>query len=84
MSAAPAATPCHVEQSLPVAGIALTAPAVFDGGLHGDEPDPMPSNVTITNPAGFVIASNSYFRVSDDWSTVTPGPIVELTETFCR
>ncbi len=84
MSAAPAATPCHVEQSLPVAGIALTAPAVFDGGLHGDEPDPMPSNVTVTNPAGLVTASNTYFRVSDDWSTVTPGPIVELTETFCR
>jgi hypothetical protein len=25
-----------------------------------------------------------YFSASDDWSTVTPGPMVELTEIFCR
>ena len=24
------------------------------------------------------------FSTRVDWSTVTPGPIVELTETFCR
>ena len=26
----------------------------------------------------------AYFRDSEDWSTVTPGPMVELTEIFCR
>lgn len=68
---------------MPVAGIAMTAPAVFDGyrgrctasdafKCHGH------------GTRGAVTASNNYFRVSDDWSTVTPGPIVELTETFCR
>ena len=25
-----------------------------------------------------------YFSVSEDWSTVTPGPMVELSEIFCR
>lgn len=25
-----------------------------------------------------------YFSDRLDWSTVTPGPMVELTETFCR
>ena len=29
-------------------------------------------------------ASIDYFSDSDDWSTVTPGPMVELIETFCR
>lgn len=28
--------------------------------------------------------SSNYFRFSDDWSTVTPAPMVELTDTFCR
>jgi hypothetical protein len=28
--------------------------------------------------------SNNYFRFSDDWSTVMPPPMVELTDTFCR
>lgn len=26
----------------------------------------------------------SYFRLSEDRSTVTPGPMVELSEIFCR
>ncbi len=26
----------------------------------------------------------AYFRASEDWSTVTPGPMVELIEIFCR
>src|SRR5690606_32206276 len=25
-----------------------------------------------------------HFKLNDDWSTITPGPIVELTEIFCR
>ena len=25
-----------------------------------------------------------YFRASVDWSTITPGPMVELSEIFCR
>ena len=50
----------------------------------GDGLPAMPSNVTVTEPEGPVTVSNNYFSDSDDWSTVTPGPIVELTETFCR
>lgn len=26
----------------------------------------------------------AYFNDRLDWSTVTPGPMVELTDTFCR
>ena len=28
--------------------------------------------------------AGDYFKASEDWSTVTPGPMVELIEIFCR
>ena len=39
----------------------------------------------LRNAAGAASAASfDYLSVKDDWSTVTPGPIVELTDTFCR
>ena len=41
------------------------------------------SGMTIAG-AALRATGNRHFSVSDDWSTATPGPIVELIETFCR
>jgi hypothetical protein len=50
---------------------AQTAPAVFDGFCRSD------------CGRAFKIFE-TYFRFNVDGSTVTPGPMVELTEIFCR
>ena len=84
---------CTDGDSLPVSSFharrryALTAPAVFDGyrvGAFGAAAA-MPSKLADRRiaVAGERVETN-YFSASEDWSTVTPGPMVELSEIFCR
>lgn len=43
------------------------------------------AGMTIAGAAALCAATgNRHFNDSDDWSTATPGPIVELIEIFCR
>ena len=43
------------------------------------------AGMTVAGAAALGAATgNHHFSASDDWSTVTPGPMVELSETFCR
>src|SRR5690606_34775804 len=66
-----ATTPCRTELPCPSC-CAQTAPAVFDGCRPGCAPG---------DALKILVA---YFSASVDWSTVTPGPMVELIEIFCR
>src|SRR5690606_6091842 len=70
--------------SVPVAAAASTAPAVFDGSGPGSRPRRCPQNLLPGRRANRAAREVHHFRLSEDWSTVTPGPIVELIETFCR
>ena len=69
---------------MPVVDCALTAPAVFDGyrvrtGSVGDALKTCSDRADCRDGV-----ETNYFSASVDWSTVTPGPMVELSEIFCR
>ena len=68
---------------MPVAAASWTAPAVFDGAAPG--PESVCEALKICGTGGARGATfKRHFSESDAWSMVTPGPIVELTEIFCR
>ena len=55
----------------------LTASAAFDCG------GAFKIVLLVTGvPAVYAGAPLDHFRLSEDWSTVTPGPMVELSEIF--
>lgn len=49
----------------------------LDPRLRGDDDSAKPAPRGGTGP-------NRHFNESEDWSMVTPGPMVELSDTFCR
>ena len=67
--------------------LALTAPAVFDGSrvaMPSKRPRRCLQNLLPPAPAPAKALKRITCSASEDWSTVTPAPMVELSEIFCR